>query len=165
MSGNATFATDGVMPRVYFASSKERNRATYLEGDVNDLRKIARAMEPKFTEDDVRIASKNFLKTPRLLHVRTLAEAKAELLYQIDSLISYDTFRHIFWSYYLTQTFGPDFARRVTEAHETGDALNTVQESEKDRRNNALGIEYAQRKLSEQDVAKIILSDPRVLQN
>lgn len=165
MSGNATFATDGVTTRVYFASSKERNRATYLEGDMNDLRKIAHAIEPKFTEEDLRIASKNFLKTPRLLHVRTLAEAKAEALYQFGSEISYDTFRHVFWSYYLTQTFGADFARRVTDAHETGDASNTARESEKDRRNNALGIEYARRKLSEQDVAKIILSDPRILQN
>ena len=165
LSGNAFFVADGKTERVYFSSSKERSGATYLEGDVNDLRRIAHVLEPKFTEEDVRITSKHLLKAPRLLHVRTLAEAKAEALYQVGSEISYDTFRHVFWSYYLTKTFGADFARRVTDAHETGDALNTAQESEKDRRNNALGIEYAQSKLSEQDVEKIILTDPRILQN
>jgi len=165
LSGNAFFVADGKIERVYFSSFKERNGATYLEGDVNDLRKIASIIEPKFTEEDVRIASKNFLKTPRLLHVRTLAEAKAEALYQVGSGISYDTFRHVFWSYYLTQAFGVDFARRVTDAHEAGDAFNTAHESEKDRRNNAIGIEYARNKLSEQDVGKIILTDPRILQN
>lgn len=165
MSGNAVFTADGLTTKVYFSSSKERNGSTYLEGDVQGLRKIAHILEPKFTEEDVRIASKNLLKTPQLLHVRTLAEEKAEALYQPGSGISYDTFRHIFWSYLLTKTFSANFALRVTDAHEAHDSGNTKEESEKDLRNNALGIEYAQRKLSEQEVARMILDDPRVLAN
>lgn len=165
MSGNAFFLADGKLIRVYFSSSEELNGSTYLEGNADDLSEIAYVIEPKFTGEDVRIASKYFLKTPRLLHVRTLAETKAESLYQYGSKISYDTFRHIFWSYYLTQIFGSDFAHRVSEAHEAEGSGNTALESEKDRRNNALGIEYAERKLSEQDVEKMILQDPRVLEN
>ncbi|HRK62397.1 MAG TPA: hypothetical protein PLY88_07620 [Candidatus Omnitrophota bacterium] len=165
MVGNAAFAADGLTTRVYFHSVKKRNGSTHLEGDANDLRKIAHILEPKFTDEDVRIASKNLLKTPQLLYVRTLAEEKARALYQPGVAVSYDTVRHIFWSYFLTKIFSVDFALRVTDAHESYDSGNTAEESKKDLRNNAFGIEYAQSKLSEQEVAQMILNDPRVLEN
>lgn len=165
MSGNATFLVDGVLAKVRFFSEEERNGSSSLRGDQNDMRQIALLIEPKFTEQDVWVATKNLLKTPKLLDIRTRAEAKAEATYKAESGISYDTFRHIFWSYYLTQSFGRDFAVRVTNAHEFEDPMNTAEESEKDRRNNTLGAEYAQRKIPENEIEKMIVTDPRVRQN
>lgn len=165
LSGNASFIADGERMQVYFLSGKERNGETYLQGDPNDLRLIAQVIEPKFTEMDVVIASRNFLKTPQLLTIRTRAEDKAKAVFQSDSGISYDTYRHIFWSYFLAKNFDSEFAWKVTDAHETADSGNTEAESEKDRRNNALGIEYAQQGFSEREVEEMILTDPRIKEN
>ncbi len=165
LSGNANFVADGVLTKVYFSSRKERKGAAYLVGDADDLRRVAQIIEPKFTEDDIAIASKNLLKTPKLLDIRTHAEKMAEKIYKPDSNFEYDVPRHIFWSYWLTQIFGPKFALSVTDAHEAGDLENTTTEHEKDRHDNALGIEYAQRKLSAKEVEKMILTDSRIPRN
>jgi hypothetical protein len=165
LAGNAMFVADGMPTKVYFSSAKERGGTTNLEGDKNDLRRVAQLIEPKVTDDDITIASKNLLKTPRLLDVRTRAEKKAGEFFAADTTVSYDTPRHIFWSYWLTQTFGANFALRVTDAHESGDSQNTAEEHEKDRHNNALGIEYAQRKLSEKETEEMIKTDSRIVRS
>ncbi len=162
LSGNANFAADGARIKVYFYSRKDHRGAAYLEGNPEDLRRIAQAIEPKFTNEDIAIASRNLLKTPALLDIRTRAEKKSEEIYKSELGIGDDAIRHIFWSYWLTQKFGADFALRATDAHEIGDFQNTDAEHEKDRRNNALGIEYAQRKFSEDAVEKIIFTDSRI---
>lgn len=162
MGGDAKFIADGVAVKVYFFSRKEKDGQTHLEGDWNDMRQIAHVIEPKFTDEDVSVAAKNLLKTPKLLNIRTRAEKKAEEMHKPDSDFNYDIPRHIFWSYWLTQAFGPDFAFQVTDAHEIGDLGNTTEEHKKDRHINTLGIEYAQRKLSEKEVEQMIYTDSRI---
>jgi len=160
--GVAVFIVDDWPITVHFRSVENQNGDVHLEGQPEDLRVIAEMIEVKFTDSDVQLAAKNLLKTPLILKIRRDAEARAIKLKGRDPEISYDIPRHIFWSYWLAKAFGGEFAREATNAHETGDALNSATESEKDRHQNALGIEYAKRNLSEAEVEKLIFTDPRV---
>lgn len=162
LKGSAVFVIDDWPVTVRFYSVASPQGDIHLEGNEEDLRVIAEMIEPKFTEADLKLASRNLLKGPKLLRFRIAAEAQAIRLRHRDSEIVYDIPRHIFWSYYLAKAYGGDFAREATNAHELGDKTNSTEESEKDRHHNALGIEYAERKLSEEQVEKMIFSDPRV---
>ena len=164
LSGNASFLADGILTKVFFHSVSEFGTANLL-GDPDDLRKIASVIEPKYTNDDIAIASKNLLKTPKLLDIRGRAEKKGQDLCKVKSTLRFDTPRHIFWSYWLTQTFGAQFAKEATDAHEIGDSGNSEKEHLRDRINNSFGIEYAQRKLSEKETENMILTDSRIALN
>lgn len=163
IKGRAVFIVDDWPVSVRFHSVASADGLVHLEGNAEDLRVIAEMIEPKFTDSDLNLAAKNLLKAPRLLSIRTQAEMRAIHLKNRDPQISYDVPRHIFWSYWLTQAYGPDFAREATNSHEVGDMLNSAAESQKDRHHNELGIEYATRRLSEEQVEKLIFTDPRVV--
>ena len=163
LDGSAVFIVDDWPLTVKFHSTKNEAEAVQLEGDPEDLRVIAEMIEPKFTDADLNLASKNLLKAPKLLRFRVAAENQAQRLHLRDPEVRYDVPRHIYWSYYLTQAYGEAFAQEATNAHEIGDRLNSAAESDKDRHHNMLGIEYAKRKLSEEEVEKLIFSDPRVI--
>lgn len=51
----------------------------------------------------------------------------------------------------------------TTNAHEIDDETNSEQESAKDRHHNSLGIEYAEKKLTEGQVQEMIFEDSRVI--
>lgn len=163
MSGKAVFMVDGWPISVRFFSVQNEAGEVHLEGNPEDLRVIAEMIEPKFTEADLYLAAKNLVKMPKLLHIRREAEMRAVKLDKRDPEITYDTFRHIFWSYWLTKAYGAEFARETTNAHEIGDITNSPEESDKDRHHNALGVEYAEKGLSEEDVEKIIFEEPRIV--
>lgn len=162
LSGNAVFFVNGISTKVFLRSQVGKDRRIHLEGDSRDLERLVHLIEPKFTAADIKLAANNLLKTPRLLDIRTRAEVKAEKMYDPKSGISYDTPRHIFWSYWLTKAFGAEFALHATDAHEIGDFENSPEEHAKDLYNNSLGIEYAQKQLSEKEVEEMIYSDTRI---
>ena len=60
-----------------------------------------------------------------------------------DRSVPEDAYRHVLWSYLLTQKFGPEFAETVTDAHETL-PTNTAAERRMDFHNNRIGREFAQ---------------------
>ncbi len=163
LEGKAVFVVDDWPVKTKFHSVANANGFVRLEGDAEDMREIAKMIEPKFTDSDIELASKNLLKTPRLLNIRTKAEMQAIRLKGRDPEIVYDVPRHIYWSYWLAKTFGEVFAREATNAHEIGDELNSSVESDKDRHHNALGIEYAGENYSEKKVEEMIFSDKRVI--
>jgi len=151
-----------LMP-VRFHSVTNSRGQVHLEGNVEDLHAVAKAIEPKFTDADLQVAAKNLLKAPRLLTIRNKAEMQAVQLKNRDPEILYDVPRHIFWSYWLAQAFGSDFAREVTAAHEIGDTSSSPANTAIDHHHNELGIEYAKRQLTEAEVEKLIFEDPRVV--
>ena len=163
LKGRAVFIVDDWPIAVQFQSATGADGTVHLEGASKDLRVIAEMIEPKFTDADLQLASKNLLKTPKLLKFRVAAENQATRLKGRDPQIVYDVPRHIYWSYFLAKAYGAEFAREATNAHEIGDQLNSAVESDKDRHHNSLGIEYAQKNLSESEVEKMIFSDSRIL--
>ncbi len=148
--------------QVHFFTRADANGYVHLEGNPQDLHKIAEAIETKFTNADVEIAAKNLLRTSQLLHFRNAAEEQMKILQKRAGLMDVGKSRHIFWSYWLARTYGADFALQVTRAHEVGDTLSTPAQSAVDRKYNQLGTEYAARKLTDKQIAELFFSDPRV---
>ncbi|HRK62396.1 MAG TPA: hypothetical protein PLY88_07615 [Candidatus Omnitrophota bacterium] len=163
MRGRAVFLVDDWPISVRFHSVQNEKGDVHLEGNSEDLRIIAEMIEPKFTESDLKLASENLIRMPKLLKFRREAEMKAVHLSRRDPEIAYDTIRHIFWSYWLAKAYGREFAKLTTDAHEIDDETNSAEESEKDRHHNALGIEFAEKELTESQVEKMIFEDPRVI--
>ena len=131
---------------VRFHSVKNVGGEVHLEGNADDLRVLAKAIEPKFTEADLQLAAKNLLRAPEMMSIRNRAELQAIRLENRNPEIRYDVPRHIYWSYWLTKSFGADFAREVTAAHEIGDASSSAENTAMDHHHNELGIKYAMRK-------------------
>lgn len=163
ISGLVLVVVDNQQMPVRFHSVTNSSGEVHLEGNLDDLRAIAKSIEPKFTDADLQIAAKNLLKTPQLMSIRNKAELQATRLKNRDPEILYDVPRHIFWSYWLTQEFGPDFAREVTSAHEIGDTSSSLANTAIDHHHNELGIEYAKRQLTGAEVERLIFEDPRVV--
>jgi len=163
MRGRAVFLVDDWPISVRFHSVQNEKGDIHLEGNPEDLRIIVEMIEPKFTESDLKLAAENLIRTPKLLKFRREAEMKAIKWRNRDPEVTYDTVRHIFWSYWLAKAYGREFAKLTTDAHEIDDETNSEEESEKDRHHNALGIEYAENGLTEAQVEDLIFKDPRVI--
>jgi hypothetical protein len=81
-----------------------------------------------------------------------------------DDSFPYDAYKHIYLSYHLTMAFGPDFARELTDAHETI-PNNTAAERKMDFINNEIGRNYALSGISPDYLLQRLLSDPQVIRD
>jgi hypothetical protein len=86
-------------------------------------------------------------------------EAKAQ-----DPSFPEDAYRHVTWSYLLAKTFGADFAKRITDSHETLDG-NTENERLMDYHNNAVAREFAATGVKEAALRQLVLESPRVIRS
>ncbi len=76
-----------------------------------------------------------------------------------------DAYRHVLWSFLLTRTYGPEFARRVTDAHEIGDTGNTEADHRMDYNNNDIGRRYAAEGVQEAELLGRVRTDGRVVRS
>ena len=119
-------------------------------------------LDVELTDAEVEVISKYPDRAQRVAEISLDATIRAKQLYKDDRTIPEDVYRHIFWSYWLTKEYGPEFAELVTDAHEIGDTHDTPGESLKDMLNNKLGRDYALRGYSEEEVIERIKTDPDV---
>ena len=80
-----------------------------------------------------------------------------------DGSVPEDAYRHVLWSYLLTQEFDAEFAEKVTDAHEIGSTTNTEAEHRMDYNNNAVGRRYAAEGVAEPEVLSRVRRDPAVI--
>lgn len=135
---------------------------TRLRINRADLDLLSQRYDRPLTVSERELLAENPLKAPVLLRIKEYAERSSRRLAAADRAFNEDSTRHVLWSYWLTKTFGPEFAERVTEAHEVGSS-NSAQESTRDRANNQLGREWAESKRTEGQVVHLAKSDPRVI--
>ncbi|HRE82388.1 MAG TPA: hypothetical protein PLN52_15180 [Opitutaceae bacterium] len=128
----------------------------------SDLDVLSHRYDRPLTEAERDLLAANPLKAPVLLRIKEYVERSSRRLAAADRAYNEDSTRHVLWSYWLTKTFGPEFAEKVTEAHEIG-SDNTAQESARDRSNNQLGREWAEAQRTEGQVVHRVKTDPRVL--
>lgn len=128
----------------------------------SDLDVLSHRYDRPLTEAERDLLATNPLKAPVLLRIKEYVERSSRRLAAADRAYDEDSTRHVLWSYWLTKTFGSEFAERVTEAHEVG-SDNTAQESARDRSNNQLGREWAEAQRTEGQVIHRAKTDPRVL--
>ena len=129
-----------------------------------DLEKIVEKANFRVSDGMLDILSEYPLRAPVLVAISHKAKKDAELKKKQDAHYPDDAFRHITWSYNLTKTFGPEFAKQVTDSHETLDG-NTPSERLMDFHNNAVARNLVAEGLKSDALEQIILSDPRVIRN
>ena len=140
-----------------------RSGATWLEFNAADIAELSRRHTRPLTAAEQRILCEHPQRTLLLLRIKEYAERLAQRLARTDRAYGEDFTRHVVWSYWLTRTFGADFAQQVTDAHETGAADNTEAQHRQDFANNSVGRSYALAKKSEGQVLRLIKTDPQIV--
>ena len=143
-------------------TEKLPNGKRRLRFKVEDLTKLATAGGVRVSDDMLEILSEYPLRAPLMMLISSEAKQAAEKKKKSDASYPDDAFRHITWSYKLTKAFGPEFAKRVTDAHETLDG-NTVDERLMDYHNNAVARQLVSQGIEATAVESIILTDERVV--
>lgn len=131
--------------------------------DPNDMRSVSAHFSEPLTDAELELIASYPLRVARLLRIKQDAEDTAAAAKLQDASVPEDAYRHILWSYLLTRTYGPQFAQRVTNAHEQGDTGNTPAERRMDLHNNELGRDWSGAGLQRNEILPRVLSDPAVV--
>ena len=135
---------------------------TWLRIHRGDLDTLSARYYRPLTAAERDLLARHPVRAPVLLRIKDYAERAAQRLAASDPVYVEDSTRHVLWSYWLTRTYGPDFAQEVGEAHEVG-SDNSPEESARDRANNALGRDYVAAGKTEGQVVHLIRRDPRLV--
>lgn len=128
-----------------------------------DLRAISGKFEEPLTDAEVELLANNPLRAAQLLRIKDDAESTAAAAHTADETVPQDAYRHVLWSFLLTNKYGAQFAEEVTDSHEEGDTGNTAAEREMDYHNNEVGRNYADRKVRRPDILSELLTDSSVM--
>ncbi|MBF0216605.1 MAG: hypothetical protein HQL30_06380 [Candidatus Omnitrophica bacterium] len=133
-----------------------------MQLNINDLRSISAIMPNPMNELELGIISKNPDKASTLFGIwrRSIDEWKKTEKTRPELAHAY---RHVFWSYLLTNAYGQDFARMVTDAHESNEGSEL--DHEMDQKNNELGREYAARGYQEYELLDKLSKDPNAVRS
>lgn len=143
--------------------SKKRDNKTYFVLDRKDVALISEKFDDKLTSAEIAIIANNPAKAPLLFTIKDYAETKSSDAHDKDNSVPEDPYRHVLWSYLLTKEFGPEFAKKITDAHEEGPTGNSAQERKQDYNNNAVGRSYAARGIQENEILERVRTDPKVM--
>lgn len=127
-----------------------------------DLARVSERFDEKLTEAEVELIAGYPLRAARLLEIKDTAEVDSSAAHQRDTTVPKDAYRHILWSFLLTNVYDADFAKRVGDAHEKGETGNTPAEREMDYHNNAIGRSYSEKKYIRGSLLKRLLADSNV---
>lgn len=130
-----------------------------------DIKQFSDILDETLTAPETELLAQNPLRVPRLLRIRDFAEQTSETVHQQDRRVSKDAYRHVLWSYLLTRTYGEDFAKQVTDAHETETAEPDEAERIMDLKNNEIGRRYALQDQASAGVLRRFLNDKEVIQS
>jgi hypothetical protein len=162
LEGTLAFPLRGVAV-VMRLSMREEEGEHWVILNPEDVRLVSGLFDEPLTPAEIGLISHHALRTPRLLRIKEDAESAARAASKDDAQVPEDAYRHVLWSFLLTQAFGAEFARSVTDAHEEGDTGNTEAERQMDYHNNGVGRRYAGQGVSRSEVLGRVMSDPRVI--
>jgi hypothetical protein len=137
---------------------------TWLRIHRHDLDTLSSRYYRPLTTAERDLLSRHPVRAPVLLRIKDYAERAAQRLSASDPVYVEDSTRHVLWSYWLARTYGPGFAKEVSEAHEVG-SDNSAEESARDRANNELGRTYVADGKTEGQVVHLIRKDPRLVRS
>lgn len=130
----------------------------------DDLQKLAEAGNVRVSDEMLEILSEYPLRAPVMMVISSEAKHSAEQKKKSTPGFPDDAFRHVTWSYKLTSAFGPEFAKKVTDSHETLDG-NTENERLMDFHNNAVARQLFSEGVKPSMLESIILNDERVIRS
>ena len=160
--GEALLNLDGQDIRIRMFTERKNGR-TFLLLDKNDILAAAENYEDfDVSEQEARILSEYPARTLHILKITRDAKRISEREKSRQDNFPDDAFKHIYWSYHLTRTFGSEFSKEVTDAHETL-PNNTPQQRKMDFHNNEIGRQLASSALSVEDLKKFVLNSKNVI--
>ncbi len=139
-------------------------RWTYLKFDENDILNAALKFEIELSEKEAEIIANYPSKVPEMIKITRDAKKLSEHEKERDPSFPEDAYKHIYWSYHLTQAFGPEFAKEITDAHETN-LNNTENEHKMDFHNNKVGRKYADENITASQLRNRVLNSKEVIRD
>lgn len=143
--------------------TERRQGVTRLRFNASDVAELSRRYNRRLTPNEQAILCEYPQRSLLLLRIKEYAEHLSQRLARTDRAYGEDFTRHVIWSYWLTRTFGAEFAEQVTDAHEAGATDNTEAEHQQDFANNRVGRSYAAARKSESQVLRLIKTDPMII--
>jgi hypothetical protein len=143
-----------------------------LVADRENLKPVSAKVLPKTevpTSADIEIIAENPVKAPKLLKISSKATDTAASAHEQNPKVPETAYRHVLWSFLLTREYGPDFAKKVTDAHEFRNdpekRNNPDAETQRfqDFTNNEVGRKYAALGYNESDILNHVMTDPNVI--
>jgi hypothetical protein len=139
-------------------------RQTVIFLDRKDVEHISESYSQRLTETEIDLVATRPLQAPTLLRIKEYAHRMASEAYRRDRQFPKDAYRHVLWSFLLTNEFGPEFAEVVTDAHEVDATYeSSVLASKIDYHNNAVGRRYAASGIAEEELSTLVQTDPLVM--
>lgn len=154
------YAGDDLSLDIFSRKSESGDYA--LQAEAGDVREIARHLGLEVTEAEIEVVSSRPLQAPQLLAISKLAEETSKEAAARDPSVPEDAYRHLLWSYWLTQSVGEELAKQVTDAHEVGPTGNTEAERRMDYHNNEIGRRYAKEGVDVSKILELAKTDPDV---
>jgi len=146
--------------QLYTERQGDHHRLRFSKADVQAL---AASADVELSEEQIEIISLFPIRVPFLIRATRRAKSLSSQSFPSDIWLR-DALRHISWSYLLTQEFGPEFAREVTDAQETKTG-NTPHERSMDFHNNAVGRRFASDGTPLADLPRLVRSHPDVIRH
>ncbi len=139
-------------------------RQTVIFLDRSDVEHISESYSQRLTETEIDLVATRPFQAPTLLQIKEYAHRMALKAYRRDRQFPKDAYRHVLWSFLLTNEFGPEFAEVVTDAHEVDATYeSSVLASKMDYHNNAVGRRYATSGIREKELLDLVQTDPLVM--
>lgn len=163
-SGRLLTRIDDTSVEVKFAVTREGG-ISRMELDRRDVERLGQFTEEGLTSAEVDFLMRYPAAAPRLFAIQRKASSTAKVLAKNHPGFPEDAYRHVLWSYLLTNAFGPKLALEATDAHEQGE--NRMTESAADHamdlNNNRVGVSYAESGIREAAIVDKVLTDERVV--
>jgi len=161
-NGVALLNLDGNSIKIRMSTERNDQR-TYLIFNKEDILSATKDFsDVEISDKEAQLISQYPARTLHILKITRDARRISNNLKSNHSDFPDDAFKHIYWSYHLSRTFGPDFAKEITDAHETL-PNNTAQQRAMDFHNNEIGRKLVSKNLSVEELKKIVLKSPQVI--
>lgn len=164
-TGSTVFTVDGKAVKAGVAVGREGDEYV-LTADRNDLKEVSSRLEIELTDAEIELLSKHVMRIPYLIKVREYVERIAKSEKENNPSVPIDAYRHVLWSYLVTKAYGPQFARGLTDAHETSaKSSSDVLDKWMDYTNNYVGMRYAMAGYQGSSIKWRVMQDPEIIRS
>jgi hypothetical protein len=161
-SGDVKLTVDEVelTAHLFTEQNGDRFRLRFRKSDIQEL---SDRKNMGLAPEQIKIISYYPLRAPVIMSATDRARDLARQ-HEPNDVWLRDAHRHVTWSFLLTQHFGPDFATRVTNAHEKRQG-NTPNERAMDYHNNAIGRRLFADGVALDTLAQRVRKDPDIIRH
>lgn len=144
--------------------SERIDSITYIKFEDEDILSAATEFDLDLAAKEAEIIAEYPSKVPSMIKITRDAKRYSQIEKGKDRSFPEDAYRHVYWSYHLTQEFGADLAKEITDAHETAPG-NTKNERLMDYHNNEVGRNYANQNISVHELKNMVKSSGEVIRH